>query len=133
MKEIQFDNGIQEYVINGKGILRFNPADPNLYLRFSRLEQAMSTIGEGLSQDPMTAMEQADRKLKDMLGEAFGCGNDFHRLLEGVNLLAMTPGGNRVFDNLVNALSPVLQAGVQSYADALTQQALAEAETRRGV
>ena len=30
MEKIQFDSGMKEYRINGKGVLRFNPADPNL-------------------------------------------------------------------------------------------------------
>ena len=34
MEKLQFDSGIKEYKINGAGVLRFNPGDPNLYARF---------------------------------------------------------------------------------------------------
>ena len=34
MEKIQFDSGVRSYRINGGGILRFNPGDPNLYSRF---------------------------------------------------------------------------------------------------
>ena len=34
MEKIQFDAGQRSYRINGGGILRFNPCDPNLYRRF---------------------------------------------------------------------------------------------------
>lgn len=132
MKKIQFDNGIVEYSMNGKGVLRLNPADPNLYLRFSRLGQEIAGISLDPNADPMAALAQADKQLKELLNTAFGCGNDFHKLLEGVNLLAMTGSGKRVFENLLDALSPVLQAGAQAYADAMTQEALAQAESRRG-
>lgn len=129
MKKIQFDNGVQEYRVNDRGVLRFNPTDPNLYARFLDMGQAISQIRtEG---DPITAMGQADRELKAMLTRVFGGDNDFDKLLEGVNLLAMTNTGHRVIENLLAALTPVLQQGAQDYADAMTRQAVDEAQARR--
>ena len=42
MKRIKLDSGLEELAI-GNGILRFNPKDPNLYVRF---EQAVQKLEE---------------------------------------------------------------------------------------
>ena len=34
MKKLNIDTGVEELSVNGQGVLRFNPADPNLYHRF---------------------------------------------------------------------------------------------------
>ena len=34
MQELNIDTGVREYRINGGGVLRFNPSDPNVYSRF---------------------------------------------------------------------------------------------------
>ena len=34
MEKISFDSGVKSYKINGTGVLRFNPGDPNVYARF---------------------------------------------------------------------------------------------------
>ena len=31
MEKLSFDTGIREYDVNGNGVLRFNPSDPNVY------------------------------------------------------------------------------------------------------
>lgn len=31
---LNIDTGVEEFCINGHGVLRFNPSDPNLYHRF---------------------------------------------------------------------------------------------------
>ena len=30
MNQLNIDTGVEEYCVNGRGVLRFNPADPNL-------------------------------------------------------------------------------------------------------
>ena len=34
MQNMTIDTGMQEYLINNRAVLRFNPSDPNLYHRF---------------------------------------------------------------------------------------------------
>ena len=34
MEKLQFDSGVKSFRINGAGVLRFHPGDPNLYSRF---------------------------------------------------------------------------------------------------
>ena len=43
----------------------------------------------------------------------FGGDNDFHKLLGGVNLLAVADNGERVVTNLFAALEPVLVDGAK--------------------
>ena len=38
MKQLTIDTGVQEFEINGSGVLRFNPSDPNVYNRFFAAE-----------------------------------------------------------------------------------------------
>ena len=109
MEKIQFDSGVRSYRINGGGILRFNPGDPNLYSRFleaveriTALEQQwlQQTAGEESADGLLKQMKQADAQLKELLNWVFGEGNDFDKLLGGVNLLAMPDSGQRVISNL---------------------------------
>ena len=34
MQELKIDTGVEEFRVNGRGVLRFNPPDQNLYPRF---------------------------------------------------------------------------------------------------
>lgn len=133
MEQIQFDSGMVSYRVNGKGELRFNPADPNLYARFMQLGDKISQMENQLNelQEPAARFQQADARIKEMLGWVFGAHNDFDALLDGVSLLAVATNGNRVLDNLLQALEPILAAGVRQYAQELTDTAVAAAKQRR--
>ena len=119
MEKIQFDSGVRSYRINGGGILRFNPGDPNLYSRFleavEKLQEAESELTRqaetARAEDMVKLMTQADEKMKHILGWVFGESNDFHKLLGGVNLRAVADNGERVVTNLFAALEPVLVEG----------------------
>ena len=118
MKTLHFDSGIQEYKLCGEGALRFNPADPNLYARFleaaekiqevekEMVQQANAMDTEDTGTSVVKLLQDADRKMKDTLSWVFGQGNDFHKLLGGVNLLAVGTNGQRVVTNLFEALQP---------------------------
>ena len=120
MEKIQFDVGQRSYRINGGGILRFNPGDPNLYARFLEAVSKLQAVEEELVQqaetlqgeDIVKLMQQADEKMKGILNWVFS-GNDFHGLLSGVNLLAVADNGERVVTNLFAALEPVLTEGAK--------------------
>ena len=76
MEKIQFDSGVRSYRINGGGILRFNPSDPNLYSRFleavEKLQEAEKELTRqaetAQAQDIVKLMTQADEKMKNILG-----------------------------------------------------------------
>ena len=145
MKQLSIDCGVEEFCINGRGVLRFNPSDPNLYARFLALEERLPALEEELKKHVeamkqeedravmLHALEQADRQLKDWLTEVFGSENDFHQLLEGVNLLAVAQNGQAVVVNLLGALEPVLTEGVERFAESQTQQAVEQARQRRSL
>lgn len=119
MKKIKFDSGMEEYGLGG-GVLRFHPGDPNLYARLTEAEGKLLEIEKklveqagGQGADPIALLAAADREMKQVLGWVFGPGNDFDKLLEGVNLLAVGANGERVVTNLFAALQEILEAGVE--------------------
>ena len=138
MEKIQFDSGVRSYRINGGGILRFNPGDPNLYSRFLEAVGKLQEAEKELTQQAETAqaedivklMQQADEKMKNILGWVFGESNDFHKLLGGVNLLAVADNGERVVTNLFAALEPVLVEGAKRCAGQQAEKARLERSAR---
>lgn len=129
MHQLHLDCGIQEYAIIGGGTLRFNPGDPNLYARFLNAVETVSVMEKELQAqaaalpagDPASAirlMAEADTRLKTLLTQVFGEGNDFHKVLGGVSLLAVAGNGQRVITNLLNILEPLLSEGAQKLVDA---------------
>lgn len=141
MEKLQFDSGVKSYRINGGGVLRFHPGDPNLYSRFleavekfKALEQELAqkcAKEENLGTDILHCLEDADEKMKKLLNWIFGGDNDFHKLLEGVNLLAVADNGERVITNLLQALEPVLLEGARRCANRQAQAAVQKAQARR--
>ena len=139
MEKIQFDSGVRSYRINGGGILRFNPGDPNLYSRFleavGKLQEAEKELTRqaetAQAEDIVKLMQQADEKMKNILGWVFGESNDFHKLLGGVNLLAVAENGQRVVTNLMEALQPVLVKGAEECAREKSEAAVKAAKKRR--
>ena len=123
MEKIQFDSGLRSYCINGGEVLRFNPCDPNLYARFLESVEKLKTVEAELTrqavpetvqgEDVVKLMQQADEKMKTILNWVFGGENDFHKILRGINLLAVAENGERVVTNLFAALEPVLVAGAK--------------------
>ena len=126
MEKIQFDSGVRAYRINGGGVLRFNPGDPNLYARFleavTKLQAVEAELTEQTDGDILKLMARTDEKMKDILNWVFGADNDFHKLLNGVNLLAVADNGRRVVTNLFEALEPVLLEGAKRCAGQQAEQ-----------
>ena len=56
METIQFDSGIREYRLEGLGVLRFHPGDPNLYARFLEAAQEISQVEKQLQQQAQTSL-----------------------------------------------------------------------------
>lgn len=144
MEKLIFDTGIKEYEINGNGVLRFNPSDPNVYARFfdaaeqiQEIEKDLVVKGESLNNEEkdgeaaIRLMQEADKKVKELLGQVFGPGNDFDKLLGGVNLLAVAVNGERVVTNLMQALLPVIEQGAQKCAEQKVGDAVQKAKKNR--
>lgn len=137
---LNIDTGIKEYEINGNGLLRFNPSDPNLYNRFYDMEKTILSISkefEGKRKEVNTGeeflrlMEDYDKKSKSELSRTFGEKNDFDKLLGGVNLLATARNGEYIITNVLNALKPIIEEGAKNYAESVKNSAVAAAKARR--
>ena len=147
MEKLNFDSGVKEYQINGKGVLRFNPSDPNVYARFMdamdqirEVEEKLVAKAKELEQDEnqefsgadaLRLMREADRETKKILTGVFGDGNDFDEILGGVNLLAVAGNGERVITNLLTALQPIMVSGAENCAKAQADKAVAAAKRNR--
>lgn len=144
MEKLNFDNGIQEFEINGNGILRFNPGDPNVYARLldaldeiKAIENDLVEQAKNIQQDDgaevLRLMAKADKRVKDTLGKVFGPENDFDEILGGVNVMAVASNGERVISNLLNVLTPIIQDGAEKCAKQQADIAVAEAKNDRAL
>ncbi len=143
MHKLLVDTGVEEFEINGRGVLRFNPGDPNLYHRFFAAREELAALDEELTRKSASLPENGDggaalelladydRQIKALLNRVFGAPNDFDTLLEGVNLAGVGTNGHRVVENLLEALTPILQAGARHTVEATADRAVAEAEAAR--
>lgn len=148
MKKLIIDSGVQEYqLVEGGKPLRFNPSDPNVYARFMAAMDKLPAIEDELvskakqlerSDDAQNSgaevlklMEEADQKVKKLLNEVFGGGNDFHEILCGVNLLGVGSNGERIITNLLVALQPIMVSGAEKCAQQKTDAAVAKAQMNR--
>ena len=141
------DDGVLELEINDNGILRFNPSDFNLYQRFCALVKELPEIEKQYIHEVEAPSENAsnlelagreldrakkiDAAVKERLSNVFGPQNDFDKLLGGVNLMAYGSNGERVITNLLNALHPYLEDGVNKHMKGAAEQAVAEAKAAR--
>lgn len=142
MEKLTFDSGIQEFEINGKGILRFNPGDPNVYARLlealdeikaveTELVEKSKEIQEDDGAAVLRLMRQADKRMKEELTRVFGQENDFDEILGGVNVMAVCGNGERAVTNLLNALMPIIKEGAERCAKQQADKAVEEARLER--
>ena len=148
MEQIVFDTGLREYKINEHGILRFNPSDPNLYARFFSATDKIKDVEKEMSEKAKTIpenngsesgeavlqiMRETDEKIKKVLNDIFGHGNDFDKILEGINLMAVATNGKRVVENLLEALQPIMEAGAKECTNSEVESAKLNREQRRAL
>ena len=146
MQTLTIDTGMKEYLINNRAVLRFNPSDPNLYHRFfaaaPKLDALDAELTEQLKALPeaddtaraergLALLTDYDHRIKALLTEIFGGENDFDKVLEGVNLAGTGANGKRVVQNLLDALTPILQDGAAQHLQTAAANARAEADAAR--
>lgn len=142
MEKLIFDNGLKEYDVNGTGILRFNPSDPNVYGRFldavdeiKSVEHDLLTKGKALNgsdgEGVVRLMVESDRKVKDILKNVFGSSNDFDSIFDGVNIMAVASNGERVITNFMVAIEPIVSSGAEKCAQQKVTDAVAAANSNR--
>lgn len=142
MEKLVFDNGMKEYDVNGTGILRFNPSDPNVYGRFldavdeiKNVEQELITKGKTLSgndgEGVVRLTVESDRKVKAILKNVFGNINDFDAIFGGVNIMAVASNGERVITNFMVAIEPIVSSGAEKCAQKKVTDAVTAANINR--
>ena len=143
MQKLTVDTGVEEFTLNGRGPLRFNPGDPNVYHRFFEAKETLEEMGTSLrsalddlaaageaerTEKSLALLAEYDRQIKEMLGRVFGTENDFDALLEGVNLAGLGANGRPVVQNLLDALAPVLEQGAARTLQTSAAAAVARAD-----
>ena len=144
---LNFDNGVKEYSINGRSTLRFTPADPNVYARYvdciekiNDIEADMRKTSTELDENAtdyakksLDIMRDADTKVKAMLGETFGIQNDFDAIFDGVNVMAVAVNGKMVITNFMEMMAPVLEDGAKRFVDQAVEQKQLNRKQRRAM
>lgn len=148
MEKLNISVGIKRYeLVEGGAPLSFNPGDPNVYARYMEalpkiraVEQEMAGKAKAVDVNDETAgektlqiMRETDRRMKDILNEIFGKENNFDEILIGVNLMAITENGGRVINNVLDALTPIMNAGAKSFAETEVKTAKLNREQRRAL
>ena len=67
MEKLNFDSGVKEYKINGGGVLRFNPGDPNVYARFLEAADKIRDVETALTEQAKGLEEQDSGKAAVLL------------------------------------------------------------------
>lgn len=137
MKELIFDDGVQEIPVNGRAVLRLNPNDPNLYLRFKNAVNDIRRMESELDQKREETMDnleildllgEYDQKVKVMLCQVFGQENDFDQIFGGRSVMGLARNGELAITNFFNALMPVFDEAAKTYARAEADKELAAAK-----
>ena len=145
MEQLTLDVGIKEYNINGKAVLRFNPADPNVYERYisaiekiDEIEKEMSEKAKKIKESDkdysvksLHLMREADIKAKEILSNIFGEGNDMEQIFEGVNVMAVSTTGKRVIENFMDIIGPIIESGASNFIAQRVNEAMLNREQRR--
>ena len=125
MEKISFDTGVKTYQINDTGLLRFNPADPNVYKRLKdmgpkieAMEAEYNNQVKGITDggEAIDLLAEYDKKTKDLLSDAFGQENDFDAIFGGANIMAIAGNGQLIVTNFLDAITPIVEEGVKTYA-----------------
>lgn len=147
MQTLTIDTGMQEYLINNRAVLRLQPSQTPTYITGSslqppKLDALDAELTEQLKALPakpddaraergLALLTDYDHRIKALLTEIFGGENDFDKVLEGVNLAGTGANGKRVVQNLLDALTPILQDGAAQHLQTTAANARAEADAAR--
>lgn len=154
MELLNIDIGLKSYqLVEGGKPLVFNPSDPNVYARYTEAMDSIKAVETEMSakanavtirgdteearaeagSESLRIMKETDTRIKSILDGVFGEGNDFDKILRGVNLMAVTSDGNRVINSLLEALAPIMQDGARSCAETELREAKLNREQRRAM
>ena len=148
MEKLNISIGIKRYqLVEGGALLSFNPGDPNVYARYMEMvprikaveqemagkAKAVDTNAADAGEKTLQLMRETDRRMKEILNQIFGKENDFDEILMGVNLMAVTEDGSRVINNVLDALTPIMNNGAKSVVNTEVKNAKLNREQRRAL
>ncbi len=99
-----------------------------------KIEEELETQEKQVGDDHKTSLEaahKADEKIKKILSEIFGTGNDFEAIFQGVNCTAVGHNGERIITNFLIAVTPIIKDGAEKIAKMEAQDAVAKANLNR--
>ena len=119
MKQLQFSDGLEEYSLNDRVTVRFNPTDASflerlseLFSRLDALQEEVSTLQDSTPEEEVFPLAKSlDARMRDLLDSFFGtpvC----EALFGSMNLFA-SAGGLPVWANLLLALTEEVEAAMQ--------------------
>ena len=119
MKQLQFSDGLEEYRLNGRVTVRFNPTDASflerlaeLFSRLDALQEEVSALQESTPEEEVFPLAKSlDGRMRDLLDGFFGtpvC----EPLFGSMNRFA-SAGGLPVWANLLLALTEEVEAAMQ--------------------
>ena len=119
MKNLSFSDGLEEYSLNDRVTVRFNPTDASFLERLTALFEKLDALQEEVAAAQETTPEEEvfplakslDARMRDLLDGFFGqpmC----EALFGSMNLFA-SAGGLPVWANLLLALTEEVEAAMQ--------------------
>ncbi|MBQ3804142.1 MAG: hypothetical protein II845_10665 [Oscillospiraceae bacterium] len=119
MKQLQFSDGLEEYSLNDRVTVRFNPTDASFLERLAELFSSLDALQEEVAAAQESTPEEEvfplakslDARMRDLLDSFFGtpvC----EALFGSMNLFA-SAGGLPVWANLLLALTEEVEAAMQ--------------------
>ena len=119
MKQLQFSDGLEEYRLNDRVTVRFNPTDASflerlseLFSRLDALQEEVSALQESTPEEEVFPLAKSlDARMRDLLDGFFGqpvC----EALFGSMNLFA-SAGGLPVWANLLLALTEEVESAMQ--------------------
>ena len=91
----------------------------------------MDTSGFPREPAALAAVKEYDRKVKALLSDVFGKRNDFDRILNGMNVLAVASNGKPIITNFLEALAPIISESADRLAKSRAAAAVEQAEKAR--
>ena len=119
MKSLSFSDGLEEYSLNGRVTVRFNPTDASFLERLAELFSSLDALQEEVSALQETTPEEEvfplakslDGRMRDLLDGFFG--QQVCEPLFGTMNLFASAGGLPVWANLLLALTEEVEAAMQ--------------------
>ena len=119
MKSLSFSDGLEEYSLNGRVTVRFNPTDASFLERLAALFEKLDALQEEVAAAQETTPEEEvfplakslDERMRALLDEFFG--EPVCEPLFGTMNLFASAGGLPVWANLLLALTEEVEAAMQ--------------------